>query len=366
MTYYSCNSDTFYSLLNPYYFDSEDNIWCAGTQENGERKEKRRKARNALMEFLKRLEKEIDAIEEPQQWYEFTGELHSLLLKHGEAIEPESRQGLMEATKLAGESREGIRQAYQVLKREIEHYTKGLRGGIIFSSTFISAVAGGVIGVVVLIFFLYSSPDTTAPPVVNLLSPNNLDTVSDNTPTFDWSDVSDSSGVTYTIQISSGKDFLGTIISRPGRTDSTYTKQSPLTDGKYFWRVQAVDGAGNTGPFSEVYTFTLKIVPVADLVPPPSPILLSPSNRDTVSDNTPTFDWSDVSDSSGVTYTIQISSDKDFLGTIISRPGRTDSTYTQQSPLTDGKYFWRVQAVDGAGNTGPFSEVYTFTLTSIS
>lgn len=231
------------------------------TNQKGEEREKRREARAALMEFLKRLEKEIDTIEEPQQWYEFTGELHSLLLKHGDAIEPEHRQGLMEATKLAGESREGIRKAYEVLKREIEHYTKGLRGGIIFSSTFIGAVAGGVIGVIVLIFFLYSSPDTTAPPVVNLLSPKNLDTVSVSTPTFDWSDVSDSSGVTYTLQISSNKDFQGTIISRAGRTDSTYTQQSPLTDGKYFWRVQAVDGAGNKGPFSEVYTFTIKSTP---------------------------------------------------------------------------------------------------------
>ncbi|MGH9921749.1 MAG: Ig-like domain-containing protein [Nitrososphaerales archaeon] len=248
-------------FLNAYYFDSENYIWCAGTERNGEKKERRRKARSALIEFLKRLEKEIDRIEESRQWYEFTGELHSLILKHGEAIEADYRQRLMESTKLAGESREGIRKAYEVLKRELEHVIKGLRDGVIFSSTFIGAVAGGVVGVIVLIFFLYPSTDITPPPTSILLSPTNRDTVSDNTPTFAWIEVSDASGVTYTIQISINKDFADTVINRLGRTASTFTPQSPLPDGKYFWRVQAVDGVGNKGPFSEVFTFTLTSTP---------------------------------------------------------------------------------------------------------
>lgn len=247
--------------LNAYYFDSENYIWCAGTERNGEKKERRRKARSALIEFLRRLEKEIDRIEESRQWYEFTGELHSLILKHGEAIEADYRQRLMESTKLAGESREGIRKAYEVLKREIEHVIKGLRDGVIFSSTFIGAVAGGVVGVIVLIFFLYPSTDITPPSAPILLSPTNRDTVSDNTPTFAWIEVSDASGVTYTIQVSNNKDFADTVINRLGRTTSTFTHQSSLPDGKYFWRVQAVDGAGNKGPFSEVFAFTVVSTP---------------------------------------------------------------------------------------------------------
>ncbi len=229
--------------------------------QNGEEREKRRKARGALIEFLKRLEKEIDTIEESQHWYEFTGELHSLLLKHGEAIDPDHRQRLMEATRLAGESREGIKKAYEVLKKELEHVIKGLRGGVVLSSTFIGAVAGGVIGIVVIIFLVYPILDITAPPQVNLLLPKNRDTVSTATPAFDWSDVSDSSGVTYTIQISNDKDFSSIVRDRSERTTSTYTGQSPLADGKYFWRVQAADGAGNKGPFSEVFTFTLTSTP---------------------------------------------------------------------------------------------------------
>ncbi len=250
-----------FAFLNAYYFDSENYIWCAGTERNGEKKERRRKARIALIEFLRRLEKEIDRIEESRQWYEFTGELHSLILKHGEAIEADYRQRLMESTKLTGESREGIRKAYEVLKREIEHVIKGLRDGMIFSSTFIGAVVGGIVGVIVLIFFLYPSTDITPPPAPILLSPTNRDTVSDNTPTFAWSDVSDASGVTYTIHVSNNKDFADIVISRSGRTASTFTPQSPLPDDKYFWRVQAVDGVGNKGPLSEVFTFTLISAP---------------------------------------------------------------------------------------------------------
>jgi len=167
----------------------------------------------------------------------------------------------MEATRLAGESREGIRNAYDVLNQEIEHVIRSLRNGIIFSSTVIAAIAGGVIGAIVIFFFLYPILDVTAPSEVNLLSPKNRDTVSDSKPIFDWSDVSDSSGVTYTIQISSSRDFSNTVIDRTGRSTSTFTPQTSLTDGKYFWRVQAVDGAGNRSPFSEIFTFTLETTP---------------------------------------------------------------------------------------------------------
>lgn len=53
----------------------------------------------------------------------------------------------------------------------------------------------------------------------------------------------------------------------------------------------------------------------------------------TTSDNTLTFDWSDVSDPSGVTYYLQIDNDVDFSSPAISENGLTLSTYT----LTSGE-----------------------------
>lgn len=81
----------------------------------------------------------------------------------------------------------------------------------------------------------------------------------------------------------------------------------------------------------------------------------------TTSDNTLTFDWSDVSDPSGVTYYLQIDNDVDFSSPAISENGLTLSTYTLTSgeALSDGTYFWRVRTVDGANNVGDWSDAWT-------
>ncbi len=69
-----------------------------------------------------------------------------------------------------------------------------------------------------------------------------------------------------------------------------------------------------------------------------------------------TFDWADVTDPSGVTYTLQIASDKDFSQVVLEKIGLETSGYTLtsveklESTEEDAPYYWRVQAVDGAEN----------------
>jgi hypothetical protein len=76
-----------------------------------------------------------------------------------------------------------------------------------------------------------------------------------------------------------------------------------------------------------------------------------------------TFDWGDVSDPSGVSYNLQVDDDADFSRPIISKEEVAQSTYTlaEGEALSKGTYYWRVKAVDGAGNTAGWTDSFSFT-----
>ena len=68
------------------------------------------------------------------------------------------------------------------------------------------------------------------------------------------------------------------------------------------------------------------------------------------------FDWEDVEDPSGVTYTLQVALDADFTTIVLAKEGLPDSEYTLteeeklESTEKEAPYYWRVKAVDGASN----------------
>jgi hypothetical protein len=203
---------------------------------------------------------------------------------------------------------------------------------------------------------LYLALDATSPSKPSLMYPANGAKTSDTTPTFDWSDVTDPSGVSYGLQADNDADFSSPIISKEGLRDSTYTltEGEALSEGTYYWRVEAIDGVGNTAGWTGPFSFTI------DTTPPSKPSQC-PVSGVKINDTTPTFAWSDVSDPSGVSYSLQVDNDADFSSPIISKEGLTDSTYTltEGEALSEGIYYWRVEAIDGVGNTagwtGPFS-----------
>jgi parallel beta-helix repeat protein len=107
--------------------------------------------------------------------------------------------------------------------------------------------------------------------------------------------------------------------------------------------------------------------PARDTTPPPTPSLISPGNGSTTADATPILDWSDVSDPSGVTYSLSIAKDPGFASILFDKSGLTVSTYelTSGESLPAGTYYWRVRAVDGAGNVGSWSENWSFTVSAV-
>jgi len=79
------------------------------------------------------------------------------------------------------------------------------------------------------------------------------------------------------------------------------------------------------------------------------------------------FDWQDVTDDSGVTYTFQLSTDAGFATLVLEQTGLTasDLTLTEAQELEsvskDAPYHWRVKAIDGAANESAWS-AGTFTV----
>jgi hypothetical protein len=92
-----------------------------------------------------------------------------------------------------------------------------------------------------------------------------------------------------------------------------------------------------------------------------APSLISPKNNEELVDNTPTFEWTSVSNPGGVTYQIQITDNVDFSSPIYFASGLAENTHIlpDENALALGMYFWRVRAVDNAGNFGLWSSAKT-------
>jgi hypothetical protein len=100
---------------------------------------------------------------------------------------------------------------------------------------------------------------------------------------------------------------------------------------------------------------------------PDAPALISPSNNGRVGltgKAAPKFEWSAVSDDSGVHYRLQIASSDDFVASslVASVTGLTETSYTLNATeaLPLGTYYWTVQAVDGAQNESPWTAPHPF------
>jgi hypothetical protein len=104
--------------------------------------------------------------------------------------------------------------------------------------------------------------------------------------------------------------------------------------------------------------------------PPSASDLASPANGATISNNKPTFNWTDSTDADAdaVTYSIQVSSGNscDFSGTLaIAKSGLTDSEFTPDSALPDGTYCWRVKATDSDNADSAYSATRTLTIDTV-
>ncbi len=125
--------------------------------------------------------------------------------------------------------------------------------------------------------------------------------------------------------------------------------------------VTAEDAAGNNA--TAIFTM--------ESVPPPMPELKSPADGSRVGfigKVRPTFNWSAVSDESGVYYNLQIATSKnvtasgEFVHPLVSVSNIAATNYTLNATdaLPYGTYYWIVRAVDRAENAGNWTAARSF------
>ncbi|MHA2250338.1 MAG: Ig-like domain-containing protein [Candidatus Kariarchaeaceae archaeon] len=191
--------------------------------------------------------------------------------------------------------------------------------------------------------------DTTGPLSPTLVAPGNGALTNDNTPLMDWNPAGDA--VKYYIQIDDTAALTSPIIDT-STTTSSYTP-STLSDGTYYWRVQAEDSVGNLGPWTSIWSFTI------DATPPGAPVLTSPIAGSTSNNQNPNLVWNAVSGASE--YQVQLDNTTSFVSPLIDEI-QSATTHSVVNPLAGDTYYWRVRAKDTAGNWGSWGSILSFTV----
>ncbi len=92
-----------------------------------------------------------------------------------------------------------------------------------------------------------------------------------------------------------------------------------------------------------------------------APSLVSPTDDDLISDDTPLLVWGAVPDA--VKYQVQVDRYESFITTFLfANTTAPNTSFTIFFNLDQDTYFWRVRALDVNEIWGPFSEIWSFSI----
>ncbi|MDC0714124.1 Ig-like domain-containing protein [Stigmatella sp. ncwal1] len=184
--------------------------------------------------------------------------------------------------------------------------------------------------------------DTTASDSPVVTTPANGALLSDTTPTYSGTA---EAGVSVTV-IVDGITVGTTTASASGAW--SFTPSAPLLDGSHSVKATATDAVGNTSPESNTNIF------IIDTTAPAAPVVTTPANGATLTDNTPTYSGTAEA---GATVTVIV--DGSAVGSATANTSGAWS-FTPTVPLPDGSHTVKATSVDAAGNASPESNTNTF------
>jgi hypothetical protein len=197
--------------------------------------------------------------------------------------------------------------------------------------------------------------DAIATPVPTLLSPADPLLTKDRILTFEWT--AEPGVMRYNLQVDNEPSFAAPMRINVNPTANTFRNWVlPLGSGTWYWQVRAQGTDGIWGDFSPYRTFEV------DAIRPSRPTLVSPANFATTADNTPEFTWNAVPDADVVGYIIQIDVWYYFVSPNKIEEQVVGTSFTPAAPLADRRWFWRVAAVDAAGNQSFWSPFWNVTV----
>ena len=199
---------------------------------------------------------------------------------------------------------------------------------------------------------------TTGPPV--LTSPSG--TITDNTPTYSWNAVSGSANYRLWVMNSAGRSVMDATYAAATSCSGGSCSVTPavtLSNDDYNWWAQDVTG----GRWSSSTAFTVNSASAVPVAATPG----SPS--DTVTDNTPTYTWTEVSGASS--YELWVLNTT--TGTLVHDAWYTAATscsggacsVTPTDVLPNASYSWALRTQSTNGN-GPWSLSQAFAVNAAS
>lgn len=159
--------------------------------------------------------------------------------------------------------------------------------------------------------------------------------------------------LSYEFQLSRSATFAaGTVVFTQNVTGTTLTLTNPtlpsrpFPDGTYYWRVRARYAGDFFGSYSVPYTVRI------DQTAPSKPALLTPVDGAVITNTrTPLVTWSSAG---GATqFIVEVAFNESFTSLAQTKPVGSLLRSTTLSSLINGVYYWRVVAVDAAGNRVP-------------
>ena len=155
----------------------------------------------------------------------------------------------------------------------------------------------------------------------------------------------DFNATSYRVQLSNSSSFSmanDTTVSTTSRSFPSLTINTT-----YYWQVYAINSVGNSA-WSSIWSFTTFNIPTI-------PTLSSPANGASLV-TIPTLSWN--VDSNATSYRVQLSNSTSFSianDTTVSTTSRSVSSLTVNTT-----YYWRVYAINSAGNSS-WSSIWSFT-----
>jgi hypothetical protein len=195
--------------------------------------------------------------------------------------------------------------------------------------------------------------DTTPPSVPD--APTTTTPTANTTPTWTWSSSTDSSSglhaSPYLVQWCSNTSFTGCDENVGTSTTTSFTQQTSLSDGSWYFRVRVRDAVNNLSNYSAYGTVEI------DVAGPSTPG--QPSTTSPTTDTTPAWTWdASLDDQSGLpinSYVVQWCLQSNFVDCDSNVDTSTTNSYTHNSALANGIWNFRVKGLDDLNNESAYS-----------
>ncbi|RKR09082.1 hypothetical protein C8C83_0682 [Flavobacterium sp. 90] len=204
--------------------------------------------------------------------------------------------------------------------------------------------------------FSTTIPDDLTNQLVILSSPENDKYVNFINVTLNWEVLKNAES--YSVKV------LNTVtsqevFSKTDITDTSLTLDLPtLVDGTYEWRVKAKNAD------TETKLYSARKFNIDTTIPNQPKNTLPADNSTQIANSNISFTWSIATDLGNVkapiSYIVEFANDIDF--NIIVQTQKSNTTSLQQTFSATGIYYWRVRAIDEAGNIGANSTGFKFTV----